>query len=166
MKKLIIGLFVLGLTIPLFAQVINLPEVEIKAVNYKYLSAVGSNIEDVNIQMLQEKVATYDIKKSEMYSDEYDTYSVMFYIPNGRIVAAYDDKGNLIRTIERFKDVKLPLAVRNKVYQKFPNWAFVNDVYRVNYHNKKGVTKKQYKIKLTNAGEVMRIKVDEDGDIM
>jgi len=166
MKKLIIGLFLFGLTTHMFSQVITLPEVEIRAINYKYLSSVEDNVEDINVKMLEEKVAMYDLKKSELYNDEYDTYSVVFYIPNGRIVAAYDKKGKLIRTIERFKDVKLPMDIRNKVTQKFPNWVIANDVYKVNYHSKKGVTKKQYKIKLTNAGEVLRIKTDGNGNIM
>ena len=40
MKNLIIGLFLFGATSPLFAQIIKLPEVEITAVNYKYLKLI------------------------------------------------------------------------------------------------------------------------------
>lgn len=166
MKKLIIGLFIFGLTTPMFSQITELPEVEITAINYKYLSAVDTDVEDVNVRMLEEKVALYDLKKSELYNDEYDTYFISFYIPNGRIVAAYDEKGKLIRTIERFENIKLPMKIRNKVSQQFPNWVMANDVYKVNYHKNKGVTKKQYKIKLTNSGKVTRVKIDENGTIL
>ena len=166
MKKLIIGLFLFGLTTQMFSQITKLPEVVVRSVNYKYLIAVDENVEDVNVKNLEEQVAMYNVKNTDLYSDEYDSYSVTFYIPDGYIVAAYDDEGNLLRTIERFKDVKLPMNIRNKVTKKFPNWAIASDVYTVKYESKDGKAKKQYKIKLTNSGEVIRIKVDGDGNIL
>lgn len=166
MKKLIIGLFLFGLTTQMFAQITKLPEVIIKAVNYKYLSAVDENVEDINVLNLEETVAKYNLKITDLYNDEFDSYSVTFYIPDGYIVAAYDDNGKLIRTIERFKDVKLPMDIREKVAEKFPNWVISSDVYTVKYDNKDGVAKKQYKIKLTNTGETIRIKIDGDGNVL
>lgn len=166
MKKLIIGLFIFGLTTQVYSQITKLPEVTIKAVNYKYLSAVDENVEDIDVKVLEEKVAMYNVKNTDLYSDEYDSYSVTFYIPDGYIVAAYDENGKLLRTIERFKNVKLPMNVREKVTKKFPNWVIANDVYIVKYDNKDGIAKKIYKMKLTNTGEVIRIKVDEKGDVM
>jgi len=166
MKKLILGLFLFGLTTQMFSQITKLPEVTVRAINYKYLSAVNENVEDINVKNLEEKVAMYNLKNTELYVDEYDSYSVTFYIPDGYIVAAYDENGNLIRTIERYKDVKLPMDIRKKVTKKFPNWAIASDVYTVKYESKDGFTKKQYKIKLTNSGEVIRIKVDGDGNVL
>jgi len=166
MKKLIIGLFLFGLTTQMFSQITKLPEVVVRSVNYKYLIAVDENQEDVNVKNLEEQVAMYNVKNTDLYSDEYDSYSVTFYIPDGYIVAAYDDEGNLLRTIERFKDVKLPMNIRNKVTKKFPNWAIASDVYTVKYESKDGMAKKQYKIKLTNSGEVIRIKVDGEGNVL
>lgn len=166
MKKLIIGLFLFGLTTQMFSQIINLPEVTVKAINYKYLSAVGENVVDINVKNLEEKVAMYNLKNTELYIDEYPFYSVTFHIPDGYIVAAYDDQGNLIRTIERFKDVKLPLIIRDKVTKQYPNWAIASDVYTVKYESEDGKAQKQYKIKLTNSGKVIRIKVDGNGNIL
>ncbi|MCK0178490.1 nicotinate-nucleotide adenylyltransferase [Flavobacteriaceae bacterium S0862] len=166
MKKLILGLFLFGLTTQMFSQITKLPEVTIKAVNYKYLSAVDANVVDMNVKNLEEQVAMYNVKNTDLYSDEYDSYSVTFYIPDGYIVAAYDDEGNLLRTIERFKDVKLPMNIRNKVTKKYPNWAIASDVYTVKYESKDGIAKKQYKLKLTNSGEVIRIKLDGKGNVL
>ncbi len=166
MKNLIIGLFVLGLTTQVFSQNIALPEVEISAVNYKYLNAVENDGTAINVKMLQEKVALYDIKKSDLYADDYGTYTVSFYIPEGKILAAYDKNGNLIRTIEKFKDIRLPSTVLNSIAKRFPNWNMDNDVYRVEYHSNKGVTKKQYKVKISNGEFVQTIKVNENGDFL
>ena len=166
MKKLIIGLFLFGLTTQIFAQITKLPEVTIKAVNYKYLSAVDQNVEEINVLNLAEVVAKYNLKFTDLYNDEFDSYSVTFYIPDGHIVAAYDDNGKLLRTIEKFKNVRLPMSIREKVMEKFPNWVIANDVYTVKYESKDGVAKKQYKMKLTNSGETIRIKIDGEGNIM
>jgi len=166
MKKYIIGLIIFGLTTQLFAQIIELPEVVITAVNYKYLNAVDTDNSAIDVKMLREQVAFYDLKKSDLYGDEYDTYTISFYIPDGKILAAYDKNGKIIRTIERFNNVKLPNTVRDAVIKRFPNWTIIDDVYRVNYHNKKGVTKKQYKVKLENGEETLKIKMNEDGDFL
>ena len=45
MKKLLLGLLALGLTTQFYAQVINdgmLPEVEVRATNYKYLNSIDN----------------------------------------------------------------------------------------------------------------------------
>ncbi len=168
MKKLITGLLVLGLTIPAFSQVINdgmLPEVVVTATNYKYLNDAGTKDAPVNVKMLERQVANFDLKESEFYADEYDFYKVFFYIPDGKIVAAYDKDGNLIRTIEKFKNVKLPKDVINAVAKRFPGWNMYEDVYKVNYHKDRGA-KKEYKIRLENGDKKMRVKTDEKGNFL
>lgn len=166
MKKLIIGLLVFGLTTQfMFSQIIELSEV-IVSVNYKYLNAIDNEETAVPVKMLQEKVALYDVKKSELYSDEYDTYTVSFFIPDGKIVAAYDKDGKIIRTIEKFKNVKLPYDVTKSIVKRFPNWKMVKDVYKVNYHDNSGITKNQYKVKLENGDKTMTVKVNDKGEFL
>ncbi len=161
MKKLILGLLAIGLTCQVFSQVIRLPEIEITAVNYKYLNAVDSEDLDFDVKMLEEKVALFDLKSSDFYLDEYDTYEVKFYIPNGTILAAYNKDGKLIRTIERFKDVKLPIDVRDAIFARFPGWGLKRDVYRVTYNQEK--SRKEYKVVIEKDGKLMRLKTDDKG---
>ena len=165
MKKLILGLLFFGFAAHMFAQVITLSEVRI-AVNYKYLDAVDNMEAAIPVQLLEDKVGLYDIKKSELYSDEYDTYTISFYIPDGKIVAVFDQNGDILRTIEKFKDVKLPEDVLTAVAKRFPNWSVVSDVYRVNYHAGTNVARKMYKITLTNGDEKIKVKTDADGNFM
>ena len=165
MKKIIFYLISIGSVGQFYAQEIKLPEVVISAVNYKYLNAVNSEDSDMNVKQLQQKVALYNIKESDLYQDEYDYYTVEFYIPDGKIVAAYDRDGKLIRTIEKFESVKLPQDVRDAVFKRFPNWTLDKDVYYVTY-NTKTDAKKVYKMKLKNGDEVLRIKIDAEGNFM
>ena len=165
MKKLIFGLLCfIGLTTQLLAQITQLPEIEITAVNYKYLNAVDSDNLDMNVKMLEEKVAMYDIKSSELYRDDFDTYEVSFYIPDGKIVAAYDKNGKIIETIEKFKNVKLPENIRNAVFKRFPNWTLYKDAYLVTYNNDNN--KKVYKVMIENGDKRMRLKINADGDFL
>ena len=166
MKKLIISLFVIGLTIQTFGQITTetLPEVEIVAVNYKYLKDMGSKYAAEPVKFLERKAAAFDLKNSDIYNDEYDEYTVSFYIPEGTILAAYNRDGEIIRTAEKFKDIDLPLDVINSVWREHPGWKIKGDVYLVTYHHKKGVTKK-YKLLLEKGDKRMRVKTDELGNI-
>ena len=168
MKKLIIGLLVLGFTTQAFAQITKvekLSEVVVVAVNYKYLNQVDSQEAAVPVELLQRKVATFDLKNSDFYQDDYDIYTVSFYIPEGKILAAYDKDGKVLRTIEKFKDITLPISVSKSVAKRFPGWTISKDVYLVNYHYKKGVEKK-YKLTLENGDKRMRIKSDAEGNFL
>lgn len=165
MKKLLLVLLALGLTTQFYAQIINdgmLPEVEVRATNYKYLNSVDNSEAAVPVQLLEDMVAKFDISSSEFYEDGSDFYRVYFYIPEGKIVAAYDRDGKILYTIERFKNVALPNDVASSVAERFPGWKIAKDVYKVNYDVKQGV-KKQYKLVLENGKKSIRVKVDEDG---
>lgn len=169
MKKILIGLFFVGLTIQSYSQIIKtekLSEVTVYATNYKYLNSLASEEPaDVSVELLQRKVAAFNVIDSEFYQDDYDLYKINFYIPEGKILAAYDKNGKLLRTAEKFKDVNLPSSVKESVLQRFPGWTITKDIYMVNYHDNKGVTKK-YKLKLVNGDKVVRVKTDAKGNFL
>ena len=168
MKKFIIGLLVLGLTSQAFAQITEveeLSEVVVTAVNYKYLNAMDNTEAAIPVQMLERKVAAYDVQEQDYYIDDYDYYTVQFYIPDGKIVAVYDAEGKVMRTIEKFKDIKLPKAVNKALTERFPNWELVSDVYLVSYSESKGASK-TYKLKLKNGDKTMRVKMSDTGEFL
>ncbi len=168
MKKFILGLFVLGLTSQVFSQVVKteeLSEVVVTAVNYKYLNEVDNSEAAIPVQMLERKAAAFDVREQEYYQDDYAFYTVSFFIPDGKIVAVYDPDGKILRTIEKFKDINLPDAVKKSLAERFPNWEVVSDVYRVSYSEEKGASK-SYKVKLKNGDKMMRVKITEDGEFM
>lgn len=168
MKKFIIGLLVLGLTSQAFAQITEveeLTEVVVTAVNYKYLNAMDNTEAAIPVQMLERKVAAFNVQEQDYYTDEFDFYTVSFFIPDGKIVAVYDGEGQVMRTIEKFKDIKLPMAVNKALAERFPNWELVSDVYRVTYSESKGASK-TYKLKLQNGDKTMRVKMSDAGEFL
>ena len=162
MKKLILGLLIFGLTSQVYSQVIELDEVVITATNYKYLNAVDNSEAAVPVKMLERKVAKFDLTKADFYLDEYDFYNVSFFIPEGKILVAYDKNGQVLRTVEKFKDIKLPMDIRNAIEKRFPGWVVKKDVYRVTYND--GKSKRQYKVVLANGDKTMRVKLDGEGN--
>ena len=165
MKKLLLGLLAIGLSAQFYAQVINdgmLPEVEVRATNYKYLNSIDNTEAAVSVKLLEDMVAKFDVRSSEFYEDGSDFYKVYFYIPDGKVVAAYDKDGKILYTIEKFNNVALPNNVASSVAERFPGWKIAKDVYKVNYDVNTG-SNKQYKIVLENGKKRIRVKVDDDG---
>jgi hypothetical protein len=165
MRKLMLSLFILGLTTQIFAQdPIMLPEVFIVH-NYKYLSSANTGEIATPVKDLQIKISDFDVKELDVYADEHDLYDVYFYIPEGKVLASYDKDSNLLRTAERYKNIDLPSTVRDAVKRRFPNWSISKNLYLVNFYES-GNMKKMYKLVLENADHRIRVKVDEYGDFL
>lgn len=169
MRKLIMVMLVMlfGLTIQTFAQneIEKLSEVEILGVNYKYLNDLGDKEVATPVKILEKKAAKFDLKNADFYEDETQRYNVYFMIPDGKILAVYDGDGEIIRTSEKFKDVKLPISVANAVVDAYPGWHITGDIYLVTYHRNKGA-KKTYKLFLEKGTKKMKIKTDDLGNFM
>ncbi|MCG9971671.1 nicotinate-nucleotide adenylyltransferase [Christiangramia crocea] len=167
MKKILLGLLIMGLANPIFSQKPEqLSEVTVYATNYKYLTNVSSEeVASIPVKELEEMVANYDLKSSDFYQDEYDEYVISFYIPEGKILAAYDKDGKLLRTAEKFENVNLPRVVKESIALRFPGWTVTKDMYLVTYFDKSGAEKK-YKLKLANGNKTIRVKMNEKGEYL
>jgi len=166
MKKIILVLFVFGFIIQSSAQVVTLPEVEVIARNYKYLDDVYVSGVGAPVEALQRYATEFDLKNSEYYEDEYDKYFISFFIPDGKILASYDKDGNILRTIEKYKNIKLPNEVAQSITKNYSGWTIAENVYLVNYHDTRGVMRKEFKILLERGNRRMRVRTDELGNIL
>lgn len=167
MKKLVLGLLIFGLTIQGFSQVdVLLPEVEIKAINYKYLNSVGDTETAIIVTQIEKFVANFDYKNSKYFEEESEEFFMYFKAPIGKILAVYDIDGVIIRTHERFVDIQLPLKVSNAIVDNYPGWKITGDVYLVRYLRSKEYTSKKYKLFIEKDGETKKIKTDEHGNIL
>ena len=161
----ILGLLAIGIPSLSIGQVKTLPEVTVVARNYKYLKAVNNSEAAEPVKILERRAAAFDIKNSEYYNDEYDSYDITFYLPDGYVLAVYDQEGKLLRTAERFKNTAIPLSVRKAVATRYPNWGITKDVYKVQYEES-GSTKFEYKLTLQNGDKRLRVKTTEQGEFL
>ncbi|MFC4723423.1 hypothetical protein ACFO5O_13895 [Geojedonia litorea] len=121
--------------------------------NQTYLLNVFKKDVSKNVKHLQLEVAKFNIKSLKIYNDsEAATYTVNFKRKNGFVTVDYDSNGHVIMSSEKYKNVKLPLAIRVKVAKEYPGWEFKETHYTINYTRHKASTK-QYKIKLKKGTE-------------
>lgn len=164
LQLFLFGVFALGWSSTGHTQEV-LPEVTVKAVKYKYLNAVNDKDAAQPVKLLQRQAAEYDVKTSSFYEEDYDTYFISFYIPDGQILASYDKDGKLLSTVEKYKNVMVPPAVRSAVTNRYPQWSISKDVYLVNYNEENGA-KKVYKLTLESGDKRMKIKTNEKGEFL
>ncbi len=156
---------IVGFSINSIAQE-TLPPVTVRSLNYKYLKSVAEPNAANKVDLLERKAATYNVKESEYYDDEFEQYYVSFYLPKGQVLATYDKDGKVLRTAERFSNIVLPTIVRTTVTETYPDWTIAKDVYLVNYHAGSNHISKVYKMVLENGDKRKRIKTDEKGNFM
>lgn len=166
MKKLLMIVVLMGFTTTLFAQVEEvLPEVEVLGLHFKYIDAINDTDEPTVIKDLHKYVGNFDVLESDVYDFEYDTYSFTFKIPQGKILAGYDAEGNLLWTVEKFKDIKVPNDIARMVAVEYPGWTFDKTFYTIKYTEKYGATKK-YKVILSKNGKKKRVTLDPNEGIL
>ena len=169
MKKWMFGLLFLGLASLTFAQdrpkdddrTVVLEGVEMTAPNYNYLAEVREPGISPIIGKLELKVANFDLKESSMYNKIDKAYEVFFENKKGKIVAVYDENGKIISAFERFGDVMVPNAVRETVFQAYPDWKMNGNKYVVTYYHDKGA-KKTYHFQLEKNNKRKNLKLRWD----
>ena len=70
-----------------------------------------------------------------------------------------------MRTAEKFKDIRLPLAVSNAIVEKYPGWRIEGDIYLVNYRDNSKIIK-SYKLFIRKDEMHKRVKTDENGKFL
>jgi len=171
MKKLIIGLFVIGFTSLGYSQntegeakQVELTGVTISALlNSSYLDKVQDGTFSPRVIALENEAARFDVTKSSGFDRRFEVYKVIFKKPNGHIIAAYDGTGKIVSSIEEFKNIQLPPAVYNSVFKENPGWALQSNVYLVSYDHYKGV-KKNYQLQMgkDNSNKSKWINIEEN----
>lgn len=170
MKKIILGLFLLGLTMQSFAQEIEILDVIIQPASYKYIDKVSEDSTAVSpaepVKIFQQRTAIFTLENSKYYEDDYEYYFLSFYIPEGKILASYDTEGNVLRTVEKLKNTEIPPTIAKAIVQKHPGWIVSDFVYLVNHHDNGEIKRKEYKLLLEKGSLRKRVRTDEDGNFI
>jgi len=170
MKNFVIGLFVLGITslglsqnVNSEVEVVNLNDVVLSKANLNYLSKVQDNTVSDHVKSLENDVARFDITESPKFDGRKESFKTIFRGTKGYIIATYDNKGNVLKTSERYQDIKLPVPVRQSLFREFPDWSVNNITYSVSYRIDKDA-KKVYKIQIEKDNLKKTLKIDSDGN--
>ncbi|MFD1096501.1 hypothetical protein [Salegentibacter chungangensis] len=91
--------------------------------------------------------------------EEYDSYVVTFLSSKGHLKADFDNDGELVRTNQKLKNIMLPLAVRNELYNSHKGWTMVSNKYVASGKSDR-IDRAVYRIKLENGNKTARVKID------
>lgn len=140
----------------------ELPTVVIKNAGDDFSVYLPDRNPDQRVRQLQDKFIGYNLGKNE---EGFDEFLVFFEGEDASLAATYNEKGKLIRVVEKYQNVKLPRKVIFSVYKEYPDWTIVQDKFL--YTQKDGdVLKKQYNLKIKNGNQTKKIVVKPNGDLL
>jgi len=171
MKKLAIGLFVLGFTSLSFAQntksevqEIQLKDVVVSNTNLNYLEKVQDKEMSDHVKSLEMQASMFDLKGTPKFDGRKASFKTIFRGRKGYIIATYDRNGKILKTSERYRDIKLPKNMIKSILSQYPNSDFIKVTYTVNYNHQKDV-EKTYKIQIMKENLVKNLKISSDGNL-
>lgn len=167
MKTLVFGLLVLGFTSLGLSQdhndgisVVQLEDVMVSALNTNYLTTVQDESTPGTIKQIQLAAANFDIKSNPRYDRNAEKpLEVIFKSNKGKIVAFYDTHGKIVSSRENFKNVLLPLTLREKLIVDYSGWEMKSNKYLCTYVDDKQL-KRKFKIGLTDGKHSKKLRMN------
>jgi hypothetical protein len=131
---------------------------EKKIRNYDYLKRIAQNERSLEIDRLQREAANFNLSSLAIYDkSEKSKYDVVIRSSYSTLYIKYDYLGNIISSVERYKNLKIPLNLSQEIARKYPGWRFTKSTYSVKYRNGKPL-KGKYNIHLMKRGKSKHIR--------
>lgn len=163
MKTLFFFLFTLCFTLFGYAQTVELPETVI-SINANYLNSVEPENSCNYVKKLEEALLNYDHSELiDLYDEKNDIYNVTFKMTEGTIIASFNKDGKIIKTFEKYKNIRLPQVVLQAIAEKYPNYSIVEDIYVVKFHSAADDLKQEYRITIKNKDALLTVKTNGEG---
>lgn len=93
------------------------------------------------------------------YGGDYNHYQVTFTSGKGTLTADFDEKGVLLSTHQKFKDIALPLDIRREAYMANQGWTMTQNKY-IASGSGDILENEVYKIKLENGNKKRSMKIN------
>ena len=169
MKQFVALLIFLGLCSIVYAQKDNdgitpvaLDAITVSSANADYLRKVTDGQTSAVVQELQYRAANFDVSSLSEYDKEaISSFEVIFKASNGDIMATYTADGLIVKAFEDFENIILPFPVRKMVFDGNDGWKMEKNRY-VCIFSEDNLTKKQYKVTLTDGNRKKRMTLNFD----
>ena len=169
MKNLLIGLCIIGLTNLSYSQELYSKvdptehgDRSISYVNSNYINKVQSVTISKQVKLLEELVSRFDITNNRKFDGRKASFKVRFNGRTGYIIASFNNKGEILKSTEKFKDIRLPIHVLQSISRAYPNASILSTTYTVSYNSESGA-KMNYSVKIRKGNLRKRIKIDSNG---
>ena len=136
-----------------------------ESVNSRYLNSVIESSSSA-ISELENVAANFNITTIDEYeANEPSEYQVTFKNEQGHLYVTYNHDGQIIKSIERFKNIAIPSFLRVHLAKTYPNWSIGNNICTKQYSILKGV-KTIYKIEIQNGNTSKTISISNEGVLL
>lgn len=127
--------------------------------NATYLKEVNTENTSAIVKELELQAAEFDIRNSEVFDNsEKATYHVVFKKEHGELIANYNNNGEILSSIEKYKNVVIPLKTRIQLSIKYPSWSFDSNIYQIVY-NASGNLNTSFKIRMKKGNDKKTITI-------
>ncbi|SDS24193.1 hypothetical protein SAMN05216503_2427 [Polaribacter sp. KT25b] len=171
MKKIILGLFLIGLAIQSYSQeVLFQAKIKKEKVPIAVIESVGEEfgyLEEIEFFAVPIVFIEEDVYiNSTINSDEdYETYQVVLKAKNTIITATYDKEGKLYSTVEVGKDIEPAIEVKDAMLSAFPGWVITKDRYKMTHYSGKQ-KKERYKFIIAKGKSEKVVYMNGTGEIL
>ena len=155
MKTLVLSvLAIMGVAIVAAQETpVELEDVTVSAKNSVFLNKMQDEYTPNHAIDMQSKAASYDLIHSEYYRGSTKSdYFIEFKSDKGSMYTTYDRKGEITRCKENYKNVALPVEVRDEILKDNLGWELVGSEYATLYKDDE-VHKKVYKVHLKKGAD-------------
>ncbi|MDT0688817.1 hypothetical protein RM549_03425 [Salegentibacter sp. F188] len=95
----------------------------------------------------------------ELKDKDMDSYQVSFVTLKGFLKVDFDREGKVVKTYQRFRNIKLPNALSHEIYRDYKGWNILRNLYVAKGRNG-NIDKEFYRLKLENGNKIQNIKID------
>jgi len=126
----------------------NYSDVTATLANVNYYKDMNAKNTPLVVRQLKEKVLRYNIQNSIVFDNSEDaSYRVVFKNNQVKLVVNYNNNGEILNSVERYKNVVIPIELRIAISKEYPGWAFQNNTSFITYNLDSGFNK-SYKIQI------------------
>ena len=130
-----------------------------------YLRKVQSPITPKAVTEYQVMAVNYDVAKSDLFDGRDALFLVIFRTQKGTIEASYDWSGDVVETIERFRNLMLPRKILLSGMKSHSGWRVIGTNYYV-YYLKDTTTRVIYTIQISDGRKKKRILLNSEGTVL
>ena len=130
-----------------------------------YLREVQSPLVPEAVREYQIMAVEYDVAQSDLFDGRDALFLVLFRTQKGLIEASYDWTGELVETIERFRNIALPREIILSGMKNYSGWRVIGTNYYV-YYVKDRKKRILYTIQIADEQKRKKILLDAEGTII
>lgn len=130
----------------------------VKQISVKISESVPGEFEKDPIAFVK---SNFDISPylAQTPNEQFYSYQVTFKTRKGHLMADFDDKGNLVKTSQKFENIVLPLDLSKQLYRDHKGWEMVKN--KVVAHGKKDkIDKAVYRVTMQNGKQKRNLKYE------